>query len=124
MHVDAFKYLVFFLFIIPYDLLFHSLCFDFDLSFLSHAAFSQRVLSALAHWSPIFAEVDYLPALVFPFVRLFEGDDECASFELVAAVLLNWARRWFEFWPHAPVTLLRQVRGVGWRCGWMGGWAW
>ncbi len=79
---------------------------------------TQRVLSALAHWSPIFAEVDYLPALVFPFVRLFEGDDECASFELVAAVLLNWARRWFEFWPHAPVTLLRQVCVCG--CGW--GW--
>ena len=80
------------------------------------------MLSALAHWSPIFAEVDYLPALAFPFVRLFEGDDECASFELVAAVLLNWARRWFEFWPHAPVTLLRQVRGVGvrWVDGWMG----
>ena len=28
-----------------------------------------RVLSALAHWCPLFAEVDYLPQVVFPFVK-------------------------------------------------------
>jgi hypothetical protein len=72
----------------------------------------QRALSALSHWSPIFAEVSYLPALVFPFVRLFEAEDECAAFEIVACVLLNWSRRWFEFWPHAPVSLLRQCEAI------------
>lgn len=31
-----------------------------------------RVLSALAHWSPVFAEVSYLPDLVFPFLKVIK----------------------------------------------------
>ena len=33
-----------------------------------------RILSALAHWSAIFENLDYLPAMVFPFARLFQKD--------------------------------------------------
>jgi hypothetical protein len=72
----------------------------------------QRLLSALAFWSPIFGEVQYLPALVFPFVRLFEHEDEVVGFELVQTLLLNWARRWFDSWPNPPVALLRQCEIV------------
>ena len=35
-----------------------------------------RVLSALAHWAPIFGEVGFLPAASFPFVKLFGADEE------------------------------------------------
>ena len=34
----------------------------------------ERTLSALAHWSPVFAETDYLPLLIFPFVKLFQNN--------------------------------------------------
>ena len=35
-----------------------------------------RVLSALAHWAPVLAESAFLPALAFPFVKLFRADLE------------------------------------------------
>ena len=35
-----------------------------------------RTLSALAHWAPVLGEVAFLPALAFPFVRLFRADLE------------------------------------------------
>jgi hypothetical protein len=70
-----------------------------------------RVLSALAHWSPVFAEVPYLPALAFPFVKLFEGN-ELAAFETVMCVLLHWGSGWLETLPHAPIPLLCMVEGL------------
>ena len=35
-----------------------------------------RTLSALTHWAPVLGEVAFLPALAFPFVRLFKADLE------------------------------------------------
>lgn len=68
----------------------------------------QRILSCLAHWSPLFSEVEFLPSMVFPFVRLFPADD-AVVFEIVCTLLLNWCARWFEFFPNPPITLLQQV---------------
>lgn len=34
-----------------------------------------RILSALTAWCPIFAEVDYVPKIVYPFVRVIQNDD-------------------------------------------------
>lgn len=45
-----------------------------------------RLLCALANWSPIFGETDYLPTLVFPFVKLFQNN-QLFLFEIVATVL-------------------------------------
>lgn len=42
-----------------------------------------KVLSALAHWAPVLAESAFLPALAFPFVRLFKADLE-SCFEVGA----------------------------------------
>jgi hypothetical protein len=48
----------------------------------------ERVLSALAHWSPIFAELDYIPSLVFPFLTMFKGSwDTFTCFEIVITVI-------------------------------------
>ena len=41
-----------------------------------------RTLSALTHWAPVLGEVAFLPALAFPFVRLFKADLE-SCFEVL-----------------------------------------
>lgn len=45
-----------------------------------------RVLSALAHWSAIFGETEYLPLLAFPFVKLFQNNP-LVCFEVTATVI-------------------------------------
>lgn len=68
----------------------------------------ERCLSALAHWAPVTAELDFAPALAYPFVRLF-GADELAAFETVMAVLTHWGRDWLATFPVPPVPLLSLV---------------
>ena len=48
--------------------------------------FKPRILSALAHWSAVFGETEFLPLLVFPFVKLFQNN-QLICFEVVATVL-------------------------------------
>ncbi|KAI9219680.1 hypothetical protein BC828DRAFT_406487 [Blastocladiella britannica] len=70
---------------------------------------THRVLSALAHWSPLFAgNVDYLPHLVFPLVKAM-GKDPVAAQELVVVVLLNYAQKWWEYFPNPPLEALEFV---------------
>lgn len=51
-----------------------------------------RVLSALAHWAAIFGEVEYLPLVAFPFVKLFQNNP-MLCFEVVATVI---GTCWFQ----------------------------
>ena len=46
----------------------------------------QRALSALAHWASIFGEMEYLPGLVFPFVKMFQNN-QLVTFEILATIL-------------------------------------
>ncbi|XP_028392859.1 TBC1 domain family member 31-like [Dendronephthya gigantea] len=71
----------------------------------------QRILSALAHWSAVFGETEYLPLLVFPFVKLFQNN-QLICFEVVATVLVNWCQNWFEFFPNPPINLLGMVENL------------
>ncbi|KAJ7360430.1 hypothetical protein OS493_015531 [Desmophyllum pertusum] len=71
----------------------------------------QRSLSALAHWSAIFGEVDYLALLSFPFVKLFQNN-QLICFEMIATILINWCQHWFEFFPNPPVNILGMVENV------------
>ena len=48
---------------------------------------TQRLLSALAFYCPVFGEIDYLPGLVFPFIKLF-GVDEVLCFEVILSFLI------------------------------------
>lgn len=50
-----------------------------------------KVCSALAHWAPVLAESAFLPALAFPFVRLFRADLE-SCFE-VSTCITHWCIR-------------------------------
>lgn len=71
----------------------------------------QRILSALAHWSAVFGETEFLPLLVFPFVKLFQNN-QLICFEVVATVLVNWCQNWFEFFPNPPINLLSMVENL------------
>lgn len=44
------------------------------------------MVSALAYYCPLFGELDYLPAIVFPFVKLFSADD-ISCFEIILSFL-------------------------------------
>jgi hypothetical protein len=68
----------------------------------------QRTLSALAHWSQVFADLPYLPYLVFPFVMVFKSD-VLGAFETVMSVLVHWSGDWFETYPHPPIPQLSCV---------------
>jgi hypothetical protein len=46
----------------------------------------ERILSCLAFWSPIFEDLEYLPSLVFPFVKVF-WNDLFSCLEVVMTVL-------------------------------------
>lgn len=61
----------------------------------------QKIVSCLAFWSGVFAHVDFLPTLVFPFLKLFKND-ALACFETVATILCNHCQLWFEFAPIEP----------------------
>ena len=72
---------------------------------------TQRILSALGHWSPFMCEVDYLPGFVFPFVKMLEHDD-LVLFETVVAIVMHWCQHWFAAHPQPPVQLLQTVEDV------------
>ncbi|KAM6968049.1 TBC1 domain family member 31 [Aplochiton taeniatus] len=71
----------------------------------------QRVLSALAHWSAIFGEAEYLPLVAFPFVKLFQNNP-LLCFEVVATVIVNWCQHWFEYFPNPPLNILSLAENV------------
>ncbi|KAM6411400.1 TBC1 domain family member 31 isoform 2-T2 [Pluvialis apricaria] len=70
-----------------------------------------RTLSALAHWSAIFAETPYIPLLAFPFVKLFQNN-QLICFEVVATVVVNLCQHWFEYFPNPPVNVLSMMENV------------
>ncbi|NXI38719.1 TBC31 protein, partial [Galbula dea] len=71
----------------------------------------QRTLSALAHWSAIFAETSYIALLAFPFVKLFQNN-QLICFEVVATVVVNFCQHWFEYFPNPPVNVLCMMENV------------
>ena len=70
-----------------------------------------RLLSALMYWHPPLAECDWLPALVFPFLRLFERDS-LITFEVVATIIVNWCQEWLNFIPNPPITILSRIERI------------
>lgn len=71
----------------------------------------KRVLSILAHYSPIFGDLNRVPGLVFPFVKLFQSD-ECLALEVVISFFLNWGQLIFEDFPQAPTRAARFVSDI------------
>ncbi|KAJ3121971.1 TBC1 domain member 31 [Nowakowskiella sp. JEL0407] len=71
----------------------------------------ERILSALAYWSPIFENLEYLPSMVFPFVKLLVGDT-FTCFEVVMTVLLNWCEKWWDYYPNPPIEVLDIIENL------------
>ena len=65
-----------------------------------------RLLSTLAHWCPIFAEVQYIPGIVWPFVKTIPNDD-LVLFEVVMSFFLQFCQLWFEPYPSDPAHVLQ-----------------
>jgi WD40 repeat protein len=68
----------------------------------------ERMVSLLVHWHPEFETLDYMPYLVFPFVKMM-GDDLLSCFELVTTLMLNWGQGWWERFPNPPKTHLQKL---------------
>jgi hypothetical protein len=71
----------------------------------------QRTLSVLGHWTSLFAEIEFLPALVFPFVKQFQNN-QLILFEIVATILFNWCSQWFQYFPNPPLNILSMIENV------------
>lgn len=67
-----------------------------------------RILSALASWSPIFAEVEYLPTTVLALLKIIPNDDLYAL-ELVMSLIVQWMQVWFETYPCEPAAVIGAV---------------
>ena len=70
-----------------------------------------RILSALAHWSPIFAEVEYLPVVVLAVIKAVPNDDLYAL-ELVMTLIVQWMQVWFEAYPCEPTAIISAVESL------------
>lgn len=66
------------------------------------------ILSLLAHYSPVFAESELIPTLVFPFVCIF-GEDRFFCFEVLYRLFNNWLSFLFENFPLANSELLQNI---------------
>lgn len=71
----------------------------------------EKCLNCIGHWNSIFLELDYMPLLVFPFVKLFQNSG-LHCFEIVSTVLFNFCRDWFSFYPNPPIPLLAAIENV------------
>jgi hypothetical protein len=69
------------------------------------------VMSAIGFWSPVIVESEFIPAVVFPFVKLSRGD-LLGAFELSVSLIWNWLHDWFENFPNAPVRYLLRVEDL------------
>ncbi|RHY24811.1 hypothetical protein DYB32_008678, partial [Aphanomyces invadans] len=68
----------------------------------------KRILSALAHWCPVYGELTTVPALAFPFVKVCVNDDVVA-FEVVLSVLVHWGRDFVLQYPYPPRPQLTRL---------------
>lgn len=71
----------------------------------------QRILSSLAHYCSVFGEIDYLPDLVFPFVKLF-ANEEIVSFEIILSFFWQWGQHLLESHPNPPGPLIRTIEDL------------
>ncbi|ROT63287.1 putative TBC1 domain family member 31 [Penaeus vannamei] len=77
----------------------------------------QGTLSCLAHWAPFLSSIEYLPELIFPFVKFFHSN-RLLCFEVAVTFIMNWCRLWFEFWPKPSVTVLTVLSNEDWVVLW------
>lgn len=70
-----------------------------------------KVVSAIGFWAPVVVEAEFLPAVIFPFVKLSQGD-LLGAFEVSVSFIWNWMHDWFENFPNAPIRYLLQIEDL------------
>lgn len=71
----------------------------------------QSVISCLAYWSPVFAELSYLPQFFLPFIKVFHSD-KFVCFEVATTLIINWCQHWFEYLSFPPVNILGMIENI------------
>ena len=71
----------------------------------------KKIISCLSFLSKVFAEIDYLPRFVFPFLQIYPREINLC-FETVATILLNQCQLWFEFVPMEPYNYLGMIENI------------
>ena len=66
------------------------------------------VVGALTSWCEVLGQAEWLPAAVYPVVKVFQRDATCA-FETVLIIFGKIGRGWLACWPEAPLHLLACV---------------
>ncbi len=64
----------------------------------------QNICSQLGHWTPIMGELSYLPSLCFPFLLVYNVDEQ-AALETVMTILMWWGYSWHVTFPNPPVHI-------------------
>ncbi|KAH8413719.1 hypothetical protein KR222_004743, partial [Zaprionus bogoriensis] len=70
-----------------------------------------KVWSCLAHWCKVFGYADFMPHLVYPFVKQLPKNT-MVVFELLATFLLNHMQLFFEFHPLPPQNYLAMCENI------------
>ncbi|KAH8401834.1 hypothetical protein KR009_008175 [Drosophila setifemur] len=70
-----------------------------------------KVWSCLAQWCKVLAHADFMPHLIYPFVKQLPKNG-LVSFEVLASLILNHFQLWFEFHPLAPANYLAMCENL------------
>ena len=71
----------------------------------------QKICSLISYWSYDIGKINYLPKIIFPFLKCFPGDD-IFVFETIIALLYSIYKYFFEFYPNFPVTHIKLVEEI------------
>ncbi|KAH8320802.1 hypothetical protein KR067_010137, partial [Drosophila pandora] len=70
-----------------------------------------KVWACLSQWCNVLAHADFMPHLIFPFVKQLPKNG-LVSFELLATLVLNHFQLWFEFHPLPPANYLAMCENL------------
>ncbi|KAH8290683.1 hypothetical protein KR054_004866, partial [Drosophila jambulina] len=70
-----------------------------------------KIWSCLAQWCKVLAHADFMPHLIYPFVRQLPKNG-LVSFEVLATLVLNHFQLWFEFHPLPPANYLAMCENL------------
>ena len=71
----------------------------------------QKICSLVTYWSYDIGKINYLPKIIFPFLKSFPGDD-IFVFETIIALLYSIYKYFFEFYPNFPITHIKLVEEI------------
>ena len=69
----------------------------------------RRIMSVLAAHSSVFSDLNIVPSVVFPFVKLF-SKDECLATEVSLSFFMHWGQHFFEDHPQPSSAVVVYVR--------------